>query len=305
MKAQRHRVTEAQSKNQKKLVLGLPKGSLEETTIRLFRKAGINLYGKSRSYYLACDDPELEIMLIRAQEIPLYVANAALDLGLTGKDWITERGVKVKEVAELCYAKSGLGRVRLVLAVPEESDIRSVRDLQGKRIATELVEVTKAYLKANQVRAEVEFSWGATEIKAGKLCDAITELTESGATIRAHKLRIIDTIMVSTTRLIANPRSYQDSWKRRKIDYISLLLQAALNAEELVGLKLNASDRNLKKILSVLPSLNNPTISALVRPGWHAIEVICRREQVTDMIPKLKEAGAEGIVEYLLNRVVY
>ena len=289
----------------KKLVLGLPKGSLEETTIRLFRKAGINLYGKSRSYYLMADDPELEVMLIRAQEIPLYVANGSLDLGLTGKDWITERGVKVQEVAELSYAKSGLGQVRLVLAVPEESSIRSVRDLQGKRIATELVEVTKAYLKKNRVRADVEFSWGATEIKAGKLCDAIAELTESGATIRAHKLRIIDTIMVSTTRLIANPRSYQDSWKRRKVDYISLLLQAALNAEELVGLKLNASDKNLKKILGVLPSLNNPTISALVRPGWHAVEVICRREQVTEMIPKLKEAGAEGIVEYLLNRVVY
>lgn len=292
-------------KRDKKLVIGLPKGSLEETTIRLFQRAGINLYGKSRTYSLVADDKDLEIMLIRAQEIPLYVANGSLDAGLTGKDWILERNVKVKEVAEFCYAKSGLGQVRLVLAVPEGSNIKSVKDLAGKRIATELVRVTKEYLKKNKVRAEVEFSWGATEIKAGKLCDAITELTESGATLKAHSLRIIDTILVSTTRFIANLKSYADPWKRKKIDYISLLLQAALNAEELVGLKLNANDKNLKKILSVLPALKNPTISRLVTPGWHAIEVICKREEVTGLIPKLKEAGAQGIVEYPLNRVVY
>ncbi|HNQ35282.1 MAG TPA: ATP phosphoribosyltransferase [bacterium] len=289
----------------RKLVIGLPKGSLEETTVRLFRKAGLNLHGKPRSYYLSADDAELEVMLIRAQEIPLYVADGTLDMGFTGKDWLTERGSRVVEVAELSYAKSGLGQVKLVLAVPENSPIRGVRDLEGKRIATELVRVTQDYLKKNGVRAQVDFSWGATEIKAGKLCDAIAELTESGSTLRAHNLKIIDTIMVSTTRLVANPAAWKDAWKRRKIEYVSLLLQAALNAEDLVGLKLNVCNRDLKKIMSVLPALKNPTLSPLARPGWHALEVICTRDEVTHLIPRLKEAGAEGIVEYPLNRVVF
>lgn len=289
----------------KKLVIGLPKGSLEETTKRLFQKAGINLYGKPRSYYLISDDKELEIMLIRAQEIPGYIENGNLDLGLTGKDWITETGARVKEVAEFSYAKSGLGAVQLVLAVPEESGIKSVKDLEGKRIATELVRVTRDYLKRKGVKADVEFSWGATEIKAGKLCDAIAELTESGATIRAHNLKIIDTILTSTTRLIANPKALTDPWKKKKIEYVSLLLRAALNAEELVGLKLNVSEANLPKIFGVLPALKKPTLSKLTEPGWCALEVICKRDEVTSLIPKLKKAGAEGIVEYPLNRVVF
>ncbi len=289
----------------KKLVIGLPKGSLEETTKRLFQKAGINLYGKSRSYYLVSDDKELEIMLIRAQEIPGYIESGSLDLGLTGKDWILETGARVREVAELSYAKSGLGAVQLVLAVPEESGIKSVKDLEGKRIATELVRVTRDYLRRKGVKADVEFSWGATEIKAGKLCDAIAELTESGATIRAHNLKIIDTILTSTTRLIANPKALTDPWKKKKVEYVSLLLRAALNAEELVGLKLNASEANLKKIFGVLPALKRPTISKLTEPGWCALEVICKRDEVTSLIPKLKRAGAEGIVEYPLNRVVF
>ncbi len=289
----------------KRLVIGLPKGSLEETTKKLFQKAGINLYGKPRAYYLVSEDKELEVMLIRAQEIPLYVENGDIDLGLTGKDWILETGVKVKEVAELAYAKSGLGPVKLVLAVPENSSIKNVKDLQGKRIATELVRITREYLKKNGVKAEVEFSWGATEIKAGKLCDAIAELTESGATLRAHNLKIIDTILVSTTQLIANYQSFADPWKRKKIEYVSLLLQAALNAEELVGLKLNARNADLKNILAVLPALKRPTISRLSQRGWSALEVICKRDEVTLLIPKLKKAGAQGIVEYPLNRVIY
>ncbi len=292
-------------KKDKRLVIGLPKGSLQDTTKRLFQKAGINLYGSPRAYYLATDDPELEVMLIRAQEIPRYVENGSLDMGLTGQDWLLERGVDVREIAELAYAKSGLGKVKLVLAVPEDSPVKTVKDLKGKLIATELVEVTRAYLKKNRVSAQVEFSWGATEIKAGNLCDAIAELTESGATLRAHNLRVLDTIMVSTTRLVANHQAYADAWKKAKIECVHLLLKAALNAEELVGLKLNAQDRELKKILSVLPAMKNPTINQLATPGWHALEVICKREEVTQLIPRLKAAGARDIVEYPLTRVVY
>lgn len=287
-----------------KLIIGLPKGSLEETTTRLFRKAGINLYGKPRSYVMTADDPEIEVVLIRAQEIPLYVEKGSLDLGFTGKDWLLEQGVDVHEVAELAYAKSGLGKVSLVLAVPGDSPIQGVADLEGKLIATELVRVTRDYLRRNGVRATVEFSWGATEIKAGRLCDAIAELTESGATIRAHRLRVIDTIMESTTRLVANKAAWQDTWKRKKIESLSLLIRAALSAEEMVGLKLNASDEKLEAIIGALPAMKTPTVNKLSTPGWHALEVICSRDEVTRLIPRLKEAGARDIVEYPLNRVV-
>lgn len=289
-----------------KLKLGIPKGSLQESTLRLFAKAGFNMIVGKRSYFPSIDDAEIEPMLIRAQEIPKYVASGVIDAGLTGMDWIKENKAKVKEVAELIYAKEGMKPVKWVLAVPNNSKIKSVKDLQGKRIATELVEVTKEYLKKNKVNAIVEFSWGATEVKPPYLADAIVELTETGASLKASNLRIVETLLESTTRFIANKKSYTDKWKKAKIDNIALLLKGALNAEDKVGLKMNVqSGGKTKNVMSIFSNMKiNPTISRLYKDNWYAVEVIIEEKKVRDLIPKLKEAGAEVIVEYPLNKVV-
>lgn len=288
-----------------KLRLGLPKGSLQESTMELFRRAGIKIHIGERSYFPTCDDEELEIMMVRAQEMARYVQDGVFDAGLTGFDWILESGAKVHQVCELIYAKSGFRPVRWVLAVPQRSKIKTVRDLRGKRIATEAVNVVKKYLKRKGVRASVEFSWGATEAKAGVLVDAIVELTETGSSLRANNLRIVDEIMTSTTRLIANPRAWKNSWKRQKIENIAILLQGALAAEGLVGLKMNIKEKDLKKITNILPALRKPTISRLSSPGWVALEVVLEERILKKILPNLKRAGAEGIIEYPLNKVIF
>ncbi|NOZ64124.1 MAG: ATP phosphoribosyltransferase [Caldiserica bacterium] len=288
-----------------KLKLGLPKGSLQESTLQLFKKAGYSVYVGARSYFPVIDDEEIQLYLIRAQEIPRYVEEGSLDAGITGKDWIMERGAKVQEVTELVYAKSGLKPVKWVLAVPEDSQIKEVKDLEGKRISTELVEVTKKYLKERKINAEVEFSWGATEVKPPLFADAIVELTETGTSLRAHKLRILEVILESTTRFIANQSSYQDEWKKKKIDRIALLIKGALLAGTKVGLKMNIEERNLPKILNVLPAMKKPTISHLSQKGWVAVETVCDEKEVRYLIPLLKESGAEDIIEYPLNKVIY
>ncbi|MCK4904866.1 ATP phosphoribosyltransferase [bacterium] len=292
-----------------KLKLGIPKGSLQEATIKLFAKAGFNMIVGRRSYFPSIDDVEIEPMLIRAQEIPKYVASGVIDAGLTGMDWVKENKAKVVEICELIYAKEGFKPVRWVLAVPNDSKIKSVKDLQGKRIATELVEVTKEYLKKNKVKAEVEFSWGATEVKPPYLADAIVELTETGASLRASNLRIVETILESTTRLIANKKSYADKQKKAKIDNIALLLKGALNAEDKVGLKMNIPKSKLSNITSIFSKMGiNPTMSRLALEGpatfWFAIEVVIEEKKVRDLIPQLKKVGATDIVEYPLNKVV-
>jgi ATP phosphoribosyltransferase len=289
----------------KKLKLGMPKGSLQESTIELFKKAGIRVHAGDRSYFPTVDDDELDIMLVRSQEMAAYVEQGLFDAGLTGKDWIVESGAQVKEVCELIYAKSGFRPVRWVLAVPETSPIKSVKDLQGKRIATEVVNVVKKYLAANKVEARVEFSWGATEAKAGILVDAIVELTETGSSLRANKLRIVDEVLTSSTRFICNEKAWEDEWKRHKIENIAILLQGALAAEGLVGLKMNLQEKDLDAIMKVLPALKKPTISRLTLPGWIALEVIMAEKEVKQKIPALKRAGAEGIIEYPLNKVIY
>ncbi len=289
----------------KKLKLGIPKGSLQESTTELFKKAGIRIYPTDRSYFPATDDDELEIMMVRAQEMAKYVEDGVFDAGLTGHDWITESGAKVKEICELIYAKTGFRPVRWVLAVPEASSIKSVKDLEGKKIATEAVNLVKKYLKENNVKAEVEFSWGATEAKAGTLVDAIVELTETGSSLRANKLRIVAEVLSSTTRFIANEQSTKDPWKKNKIENIAILLKGALAAEGMVGLKMNLEEKNLAQIMAVLPALKKPTISKLTIPGWIAIEVILEEKQVKKIIPDLKRAGAEGIIEYPLNKLIY
>jgi ATP phosphoribosyltransferase len=288
----------------KGLRLGLPKGSLQESTLKLFRKAGYHIAISSRSYYPSFDDPEIEAMLIRAQEMARYVEDGILDCGLTGKDWIMEQNAAVHEVAELIYAKEGLRPVRWVIAVPNDSKIKSVKDLNGKRIATELVGFTKRYLKSKGVKAEVDFSWGATEVKPPHLADAIVELTETGNSLRANNLRIIDTILQSSTRFIANKKAWQDKWKRQKMENIVLLLKGALAAEEKVGLKMNVPSRSLKRVMSLLSAMHSPTISALSDEGWYALEVMINEKTVRDLIPKLKMAGASGLVEYPLNKVI-
>lgn len=288
-----------------KLKIGLPKGSLQEITLDLFRRAGFNISLREKSYFPEIDDKELEPVLIRGQEIARYVSDGILDAGLSGKDWIEESGVSVKEVAELVYAKKGFTPVRWVLAVPDSSRIKKVADLKGKRIATELVNVTKNYLKKQKVKAEVEFSWGATEAKAPGLADAIVELTETGSSLRAHNLRIIDTLLISTTRLIANEASFRNKWKKAKIENLSVLLKGALLAEGKVGLKMNVPDGKLKKILSILPAMKAPTISKLSGKGWSAVETVIDERTARDIIPKLKRAGAQGIIGYPLNKVIY
>jgi len=286
------------------LKLGLPKGSLQEATLRLFKKAGYHITVSSRSYYPVFDDTEIESMLIRAQEMARYVQDGHLDCGLTGHDWVLEQNADIVEVAELNYAKEGFRPVRWVVAVPNDSKIKTVRDLNGKRIATELVGFTKRYLKSKGIKAEVDFSWGATEVKPPQLADAIVELTETGSSLRANNLRIVETLIESTTRFIANKKAWQDKWKRRKIENIALLLRGALAAEGKVGLKMNVPDKSFKRILSLLSAMHSPTVSALSDTGWYAIDVVIDESVVRDLIPKLKSAGASGIVEYPLNKVI-
>jgi ATP phosphoribosyltransferase len=287
-----------------KLKIALPKGSLQETTLMIFKNAGFEIYASSRSYYLSIDDPEIEGVLLRTQEIPRYVELGAFDAGIAGKDWIVENRADIIEVSELTYSKVGFRPVKIVLAVPEKSDIKSVKDLEGKIISTELVNLTKDYLKRNKVNAKVEFSFGATEIKAGNLVDAIVEITETGSTLYSHNLKIIDVIMESTPRLIANKNSWKDKWKREKIENISLLLKGALEAEGKVGLKMNVEKKNLEKILKILPAIKKPTISNLTDKNWYAIETIIDKNKAKELIPKLKKLGANGIVEYPLNKVI-
>jgi len=287
-----------------KLKLGLPKGSLEESTFKIFRKAGFNISVSSRSYVPYIDDPEIECLLIRAQEMAKYVQDGVLDAGITGKDWIMEQGAKVVDVADLYYAKGGLRPVKWVVAVPNDSPVKKVEDLKGKRIATELLNFTKRYFKKKKIDCEIEFSWGATEVKAPKLADAIVEITETGSSLRANNLRIVETILESTTKFIANKESWKVKKKRKKIDDIVLLLHAALNAEGKVGLKMNIERKNLKRITSLIPALHTPTISSLLDEKWIAIEVIIDEKIVRDIIPRLKSAGATGIVEYPLNKLI-
>lgn len=288
----------------KQLKLGLPKGSLQESTFRLFEKAGYKIRANERSYFPTIDDPTLSGLLIRAQEMARYVNLGALDAGLTGRDWVMEEGAKVVEVAELRYAKAGLRPVRWVIAVPNDSKIKKVEDLEGKRIATELVQFTKRFLKKRGVKATVEFSWGATEVKPPMLVDAIVELTETGSSLRANNLRIVETILESNTLLIANAESWKDPWKRQKIENMAMLLKGAIAAEEKVGLKLNVKKQHLARILEQLPSLNTPTVNHLSDPEWHSVEVIVDEVIVRELIPALKRAGATGIVEYPLNKVI-
>lgn len=287
-----------------KLRLGLPKGSLENATIELFRRAGFNISTSSRSYFPAIDDPEIECMLIRAQEMARYVEDGVLDAGLTGRDWIAETAATVETLADLVYAKQSFGKVRWVLAVPEASPFKSVKDLEGRVIATELVETTKRYLGANGVTAKVEFSWGATEVKPPELADAIVEVTETGSSLRANKLRIVDTVLESNTQLIANTDSWQDQWKRRKLEDVRLLLEGAINALGKVGLMLNVRQADLSNVLGVLPALKKPTVSHLSDEEWLAVNTILDESTVRTIIPRLKEAGAQGIVEYPLNKIV-
>jgi ATP phosphoribosyltransferase len=287
-----------------KLRLGLPKGSLQDATYNMMKKAGFKISGSERSYKPYIDDEEIEVLLIRAQEMARYVEDGALDAGITGKDWIEENDAKVVEIADLIYAKQGMRPVRWVLAVPENSKIRTPKDLKGKRIATEVVNITKKYLKKNGVKAEVEFSWGATEIKPPELADAIVELTETGSSLKANKLRIVDTVLSSTTKLIMNRASYKNGWKRRKVESLSLLLQGALAAEQKVGIKMNVQKKNIDRVLKLLPALKKPTISTLSEEGWYAVETIIDESYVREMVPALKKAGAEGIIEYPLNKVI-
>jgi ATP phosphoribosyltransferase len=287
-----------------KLKLGIPKGSLENATIDLFRRAGFNITTSSRSYFPGIDDPEIECMLIRAQEMARYVEDGILDAGLTGLDWVEENGSSVVAVADLIYAKQSFGKVRWVLAAPENSNFNCVKDLEGKIIATELVATTKRYLARNGVTAKVEFSWGATEVKPPVLADAIVEVTETGSSLRANKLKIIETVLESNTQLIANQSSWADPAKRRKLEDIKMLLDSAIQALGKVGLMLNVHRDNLQAVLAVLPALKRPTISHLSDEEWLAVNTILDESTVRTMIPRLKEAGGEGIVEYPLNKIV-
>jgi ATP phosphoribosyltransferase len=287
-----------------KLKLGIPKGSLENATVELFRRAGFNITTSSRSYFPAIDDPEIECMLIRAQEMARYVEDGILDAGLTGLDWVEENEAQIETIADLVYAKQSFGKVRWVLAVPESSPFKSVKDLEGKIIATELVSTTKRYLASNGVKAKVEFSWGATEVKPPELADAIVEVTETGSSLRANKLRILETVLESNTQFIANRNAWADEWKRRKLEDIKLLLEGAISALSKVGLMMNVRKKDLDTVVSVLPALKNPTISQLSDSEWVAVNTIIEETTVRSIIPRLKEAGAQGIVEYPLNKIV-
>ena len=291
------------------LKLGIPKGSLQDATVQLFARAGYNIYVNPRSYFPAIDDPEIECMLIRAQEMARYVADGVLDAGLTGLDWVAEqteangRG-PVVPVADLVYAKQSYGKVRWVLAVPEDSKFRTVRDLEGATIATELVRVTQSWFARQGVRVKVEFSWGATEVKPPMLADAIVEATETGSTLRANRLRIVETVIESNTQLIANPAALEDAWKRTRLENLALLLRAAIEAHGRVGLMLNVERAALGEVLRLLPALRRPTVSPLADDGWVAVNTILEEKTARDLIPRLKAAGGQGIVEYPLNKIV-
>jgi ATP phosphoribosyltransferase len=292
------------------LKLGIPKGSLQDATIQLFARAGFNIYISSRSYFPAIDDPDIECMLIRAQEMARYVSDGVLDAGLTGQDWIAEheagdgRTGQLTPIADLIYAKQSFGKVRWVLAAPEESPIKSAKDLEGKTVATELVRATRAYFARQRVNVNVEFSWGATEVKPPMLADAIVEVTETGSSLRANRLRILDTVMESNTQLIANKTALADAWKHTKLENIALLLRAAIEAQGRVGLMLNVRRGDLDGVLALLPALQRPTISSLSDTEWVAVNTIIEERTVRDLIPKLKSARAQGIVEYPLNKIV-
>ncbi len=289
----------------KVLKLGIPKGSLEEATCKLFAKAGYNIKIKSRSYFPSIDDEEIECMLIRAQEIARYVADGVLDAGLTGKDWVMENRADVIEIADLVYSKQSSRPVRWVLAVPNDSDIQSVKDLQGKRIATEAVNMTIDYLKKHGVTAHVEFSWGATEVKPPKLVDAIVEITETGSSLRANNLRIVDTLMESTTKFIMNKDAHQDEWKQDKVSRLVLMLQSAMAANGKVGLMMNVPKSQLDAVMKILPEGKKPTIAELSDKDWVDLSVILEEKTVRDIAPDLKRAGAEDIVEYPLNKIIH
>ena len=286
------------------LQLGIPKGNLQESTLEMFHKAGYRITVNPRSYYPVIDDEEIECMLIRSQEMARYVEEGVLDVGLTGRDWIEETGADVLEVAELVYGKVGRVPLRWVLAVPEDSAIKAVKDLEGKHIATEVVNLTKHYLAKHGVQAIVEFSWGATEVKPPKLADAIVEITETGASLKVNRLKIIDTVCTTTTRLIANKHAWEDPLKRQKIQSIALLLQAVLAAESRVGLMMNARRQDIERIVKLLPALHKPTVSPLFDPEWVALNTVVEEKVVRAIIPELLKAGAEGIIEYALNKVV-
>jgi ATP phosphoribosyltransferase len=290
----------------KRLRLGIPKGSLQEATFALFKKAGFDFRMSSgRSYHPSVDDVEISPLLIRPQEIPRYIEQGILDAGLTGKDWIEDNASDVLEVAELAYSKATLNPIRVVLAAPNDSPIASAQDLQGKRIATEYVRLTERYLAQHNVTANIEFSWGACEVKVPELADAIVVNTETGSSLRAHNLKIVDTILTSTTRFAVNRQAWEDNWKRAKIENITMLLRGALEAEQMVGLKMNVQRPQLDTVTALLPALNTPTIAPLANSDWVALEIIVAEKTVRDLLPRLKRAGAEGIVEYPLNKVVY
>ena len=286
------------------LILGLPKGSLQNATLDLFEKAGWNIYVSSRSYKPTSDDKELELRLIRAQEIGRYVDHGFLDCGITGKDWIAENRAEVEVICDLAYSRASTNPTRWVLVVPEDSPIQTVQDLEGKRIATESVGLTNDFLKSKGVNAEVEFSWGATEVKVPELVDAIVDVTETGSSLRANKLRIIDTLMESFPQFVANKNAYKDEWKRQKLERIGMLLKAAQAARDVVGLKMNVPSEDLDKLLEKLPALRNPTVSKLADDHWVAIETVLEESVVRTLIPELKSLGAEGIIEYPLNKLV-
>ncbi len=289
-----------------KLKLGLPKGSLQEATVKVFERAGYKVNISGRSYFPTIDDAEIELVLLRAQEMSRYVEQGVLDCGITGADWILENESKIDVIADLVYAKTSSVKVRWVLAVPEASNIKSVKDLEGKRLATELVNVTKNYLKENKVKADVEFSWGATEAKvATGLVDGIVELTETGSSLKAHNLRIVTTLCESTTQFIANKTAAKDKWKKTKMEQIAMLLSGAIAAEGMVGLKLNVEEKNLDKVLELLTSLKNPTISNLSKKGWVAVETVIHESKVRVLVVQLKSVGAQGIIEYTLNKIIY
>ena len=287
------------------IVLGLPKGSLQESTFALFKRAGFNVSCSSRSYIPSIDDPEIKCRLLRPQEMSRYVELGLLDAGICGYDWVYENGSDVQEVCELSYSKATLNPVRWVLAVPNDSKIKTVKDLNGKRISTEAVGLTKRYLKKNGVKADVEFSWGATEVKAPELVDAIVDLTETGSSLRANNLRIVDTILTSTTRMIANRKAWKNAAKRAKIEQLKMLLLGALDAQKRVLLKLNAPAKNLAKIVKALPALHAPTVNKLNDPDWFAVETVVEERLVRDLIPPLRAAGATGIIELQLNKVIF
>jgi len=287
-----------------KLKLGIPKGSLQEATVQLFKKAGFNIGVNERSYFPSIDDKGMECMLIRAQEMARYVEDGVLDCGLTGIDWVKENNADVVKVSDLIYSKKGLGKVKWVLAAPKDGKIKSVKDLEGKKIATEAVNIAKQYLKKNKVNAEVEFSWGATEVKPPELADAIIEITETGSSLRANNLEILDVVMESNTVLVANKKAWQDKDKKRKIEEIAMLLQGAITASSKVGLMMNVKKDELSKVLSVLPALQKPTIAELSDKNWVDVNTIIDESIVREIIPKLKKAGAGGIVEYPLNKVI-